>query len=236
VVLFFVDAWFGGVRTLFGGIPTGPFIDLPDPLVPVEDASWTLPKDTELIGYPSAVTLDGRGQFSEHFVLFSMYVKPKGNFNQHRSLLRRHVWWQYTGTPQPYNVRIRLARYWSAAQGDRWDTTAYPIEEFIETGYSFVKDLGELLTREVPGLGLIPLYDCWLSSSADHKTSISPSCDSGYTKRRRLGWIFSSPQWNTRPLYKCWDAFNTDHFVSESASCEGHTYQGVVGHILSPGA
>jgi hypothetical protein len=141
----------------------------------------------------------------------------------------------YTGTPQPYNVRLRLARYYNTAATDYWETTALPR---TETGFGYAeKDIGELLTRAISGYDLVQLDDCYIPSWNDHMVGVNGQCGNNAIKLRTLGWVFVYQQPNTKPIYRCFNSSNLDHFISDDLACEGKgSLEWRVGYILTPGS
>lgn len=204
VVLFAADPWAKGLRLSVGPLPAGPFESFGEPLLPLDDSTWNRPAPTELYSYVNAVNDKGKKEFSRHFHLFSSVVLPNESFDR-RYLLRRDVWWELTDSPQPFSVRLRLARYRHG--NEQWSTTGFP------PGYGQPeKHLGYLLTKELPGS--VPLFDC--VKNKDHFISLSRDCDGGFLLRT-LGWTFTKKATDRVGLFSC---FGKERFESLSAKCE----------------
>lgn len=195
--LFFADdPWTKGIRMTIGKIPLGPFTPLADPLMPYDG--------TELISYNNGVNAKGEKEFTKHFNLFQVLVFDKDFYR--KWLVRRDVWWQETLVPQPYNVRLRLARY--EKDGEQWSTTG-----FAEGYGAPQKHLGYLLTRELPAT--TKLFDCL--KNGEHFISKDEKCEGG-KKLRILGWAFAQKVKDTVALFSC---RGKDRFESTSSTCEG---------------
>lgn len=234
VVLFWEQI--GGLMVKFGNIPVGPFVQLSDPLILLENVDWTRYNPpyppTELVMYSGGNALNGGQNVGNFFVMNQVYVPPGEGFDS-RYLLRRNVWFENHLTPQPFTVRIRLGRYWNANKTDYWETTAYP------PGYGHVeKDLGTLLTRKPAAFSMRLLYDCYISFWDDHMVSANSDCE-GATRLRQLGWVFTSPPagYQTIPLWRCWNASNLDHYLHDSGTCphNGQPAEGFMGYSLKFG-
>ena len=214
-VLFAEDPWFKGLRVSFGQIPTGPFASLKEPLLPFDNITWHRPAPSELHSYSNVVNGRGGKEFSRHTHLFSTIVLPNDGFDR-KWLLRRDVWWTMADSPQPYSVRLRLARY--EHDGESWATTG-----FAQGHGAPQKHLGYVLTSD--GENRTRLLDC--VENKDH--FLAEDCGAGRSLRT-VGWLFASIQENTRALFSC---RGKERFVSLRKDCEKKgKLKGLLGFVL----
>jgi hypothetical protein len=225
-----------GVNLAFSSRPEGPFTTLKEPLIPLkaeQPCSWAKPpRPTEVYGYASAVPMSGGHTWSDHFVMFYLYVAPEEYFDR-RYFLRRHVRiWEGTAPAQRPQVLIQLTRSRAPDAPDHWTTTAY------KPGYSGQDLQGLIMTRPPAGAGSVELVDCVNPaagdpSHADHLIARDACPDGdGYLKLRTLGWAHDSPQTDTVPLHRCHDPLTGDHLTSLDAACEGlGTSELILGYV-----
>ena len=205
--------------------PEGPFEQLKDPLIPFDQYSW-LPRNSSspaLIAYPSANHLHGGNEWSNHFVLFYLYLEPGANFEK-RYLVRQHVWVASpSATARETTVKLRLAQHYNAQRTDYWSTTS------MTPNYQFQHNLGFLSTSNKNLDGSTNnnkklLVDCYFDGWKNHLTEVG-ACTGQSKTLRKLGWIYSAPQSNTRPLYRCFNVSSQDHFLWNNESCNGQVNQ-----------
>lgn len=155
----------------------GSFQTVKDPLIPFDDSK----PSGELINYPSAVHLHGGHEWSDHFVLFYLYVEPGADHDHDRYLIRRHVWVYKSSTeivgPQ---VRLSLCQYYNSSKNDHWATTAYP----PNYGYC-VDDLGWIITSSDYD-GTHAIYDLYDPVNDNHFVGFESEIHSGIINLRRL--------------------------------------------------
>lgn len=196
--------------------------------MPFEDAQWTnrSASSYELIAYPSAVHLHGGNEWSNHFVLFYLYLEPGADFTE-RYLMRRHVWVHESGSQVPApQVRLRLSKYFDSQTNDHWVTTSYAI------GYQPVNDLGWIMTAD-PGSGAHEIYDLYIPAWNDHFVGTAADIVSGVEVLRKLGWVYSGSGSGRSPLYRYFDSTNLNHYLSlESNAPHGGTLEFIIGYAL----
>lgn len=211
---------FGGMRMSFSSNKTS-FTSVNEPLLRVDGYEWVRPASTELIGYPSTIDYDGDDLWNGGFLLSHLYIQPTEDFDK-RYLVFRDVTVTLMGSTQSPQVGVALARWYNAAQHDRWSTTAPVPGNYVP--YAFEGTFGYLMTKPHSTKPTTKLEDCvsnW-PGHPDHLLTNDGMCaPSGYTRLRTAGWVFQNSEPNTVPVYRCYSPTLHSHFASNQSNCEG---------------
>jgi len=198
---------------------------LPYLVLQTERTYWG-PPDTELVEYPSLVSVYGDGDsIGSVFWLYYMYLNPGDDF-QNRYLLRRKIWLTHAASPAPVDTMPRIALSKYEGDDDTWVTTTS-----TDPDYQFVEIMGYLFTEEVPNS--VPVYDCYIDFWTDHMlVPNDATCGGGNVQYlRRVGWISTVELNNSVRVYRCFDAVATNHFISADPNCEGATTEWPMGYL-----
>jgi hypothetical protein len=225
LVLAMIDPAFGGVRLAFSkdGIV---FEALAEPLVVVEEESWVRTPDSgELFAYLVVVPPQGGKGWNDEFYLSYVYLPPGEAFDQRHQVVRR-VTVETQAAPVSPQVRVALARTFSAVRNDHWITTS-----MVPSDYGTESVLGYMATTDAGGM--TKLLDCYIPGWDDHM--VGPGdCGGGAVVLRTLGWAYPTQQPGTVALRRCYLASQTDHWVSTNP-CEqeaaGAVEEFVLGYV-----
>jgi hypothetical protein len=211
------DRWFGGLRLALSSDKVH-FANLDAPLIPVDDADWQRPADSDLIAYISLInTDDGTNALGSNFLLSYVYLPPGGTFAS-RYLVFQGVHWSLENTPQQAQVGVALTRWTKPGETT---TSSGPV---VGDGFLSETFLGYLLTRRPSGAESVELEECIAGEPGhrDHLLTVAGTCKSaGYKHLRTAGWAYRDAVADTMPLYGCRTAAAGGHFASNSADCDG---------------
>lgn len=198
---------------------------LPYLVLQTEREYWG-PPDTELVEYPSLVSIYGDGDnIGSVFWLYYMYLNPGDDF-QDRYLLRRKIWLTNAASSAPIDTMPRIALSKYEGNDDTWVTTTS-----TDPNYQFIEIMGYLFTEEIPNS--VPVYDCYIDYWTDHMlVPNDATCGGGNVQYlRRVGWVSTVPFDDSVLVYRCFDATATNHFISTDPNCEGATTEWPVGYL-----
>lgn len=234
VVLYGVDAWFGGLKISFSADKIS-FATLAQPILVLDDDNWDRPAATELVAYPSVMNYTNvKNQISSPYLLTYVYIQPNEGFSQ-RYLVFRDVYMWLSPSPVTPQVGVALARWYNAGLDDRWSTTAPVPGNF--SSYAYEGTFGYLMTSPDPTQATIKLEDCVGSwpGHPDHLLTNDGTCvPAGYTRLRTAGWVYQNALPNTIPLYRCYSPTIMNHFASNRSDCEGlGILEWVLGYALA---
>jgi hypothetical protein len=215
------DRWFGGVR-LSVSKDKVLFVDLDEPLLPIDGADWNRPADTALAVYGSILNpRDGSNSVDQDFLLSYVYVPPGEGFES-RYLVYHEV--SLTVEQEPLATQVGLAL-------TRWrhpESNAYVVSSGPLTGdrlaYRRDKIVAYLLTRAPEEAASVKLEECSraLSGHLDQMLAEDGGCaEAGYARERTAGWLYAEEQPETVPVYRCYAQAAETHFASHEPDCEG---------------
>ncbi len=229
------DPWFGGLRLSLSADKLT-FLDLPEPLVPIEGSEWERPADTDLSAY--ATILDpqaGGNAVGDRFILSYMYVAAGQGFES-RYLVHREVSLTVGDTPSTAQVGIALTR-WVDPATKTYVSSTNPLTGDL-SGYQQDGVVAHMLTRAPEGAASIKFAECSRSGPGhlDQIIADEGSCAvEGYTRDRVAGWLYAAEQAGTVPVYRCVSDMPSTHFVSGDPDCEGlGRPEFVLGYGLAP--
>ena len=198
---------------------------LPYLVLQTEREYWG-PPDTELVEYPSLISIYGDADnIGSAFWLYYMYLNPGDDF-QDRYLIRRKILLTKTDSSAPIDVMPRIALSKYEGGDDTLVTTTN-----TDPNYQFVEIMGYLFTEEVPNS--VPVYDCFIDFWTDHMlVPNDATCGGGNVKYlRRAGWISTVQFDDSILVYRCFDAVATNHFISTDPNCDGGTTEWPMGYL-----
>ncbi|WP_426442086.1 hypothetical protein [Bradyrhizobium genosp. P] len=209
---------------------------VPEPLLVLDPGVWQRPAPSELVTYP--VLLDaatGGNQLSNSWLLAYAYWPPGGG-HADKYLVVRPVEVSRSNTPGSPQVGVQLARWYDAAQHDRWSTTG-PVPG-NGTSYRLEAQSGYLMTAAIAGAATAELEDCVgpRPGHPDHLLAEKGFCEAhAYQRLRTAGWVYAQAQPDTIPLYRCYSAREQSHFASNAADCEKlGANEHLLGYALKP--
>ena len=215
------DPWFGGLRLSLSADKAS-FVDLDEPLVPIDGADWERPADTDLLAYATFLNPEnGSNTLGNSFLLAYLYV-PAGLGFESRYLVLRDVNLAEEDAPLPVQAGVALTRWSDPAQGV-YVTTTGPLTG-DRAGYHEDAVVAHMLTRAPDSEASIGFVECAkdLGGRVDHILAEETQCAaSGYTRERTAGWLFAREQPGSVPVYQCLSTRTRTHFVSIAADCEG---------------
>jgi hypothetical protein len=229
------DRWFGGVRLSLSKDKVS-FVDLEDPLMPIDGAEWNRPADSGLIAYGTILNPDdGSNAVDRQFLLSYVYVPPGKGFES-RYLVQHDVSLSVEDQPQPLQAGMALTR-WSDLERKIYVTSTGPLTG-DRLAYSRDTIVAYMLTRAPEGTASIKLAECASGSPGhlDQMLAEDGSCEAeGYVRERTAGWLYATEQPDTVPVYRCADAEGRTHFASNAPDCEGlGTMEFLLGYGLAP--
>lgn len=229
------DRWFGGVRLSLSQDKVT-FVDLKDPLLPIDGADWERPADTDLSVYGNILNPDdGSSAVGPDFLLSYIYV-PTGKSFSSRYLVQHEVSLSVTDQPLPVQAGLALSR-WVDPEQKIYVTSAGPLTGDRAT-YRHDTIVAYLLTRAPEETASVKIEECssdW-AGHLDHMLAEDGGCAAiGYTRERTAGWLYATAQPDSAPVYRCSNATAQTHFASNAADCEGlGTMDFVLGYGLTP--
>lgn len=233
VVATTTDRWFEGVRLSISADKVS-FLDLDEPLIPIDGADWARPAATELLAYSTVLDREtGSSEIGEDFLLAYIYVPPGLGFES-RYLVLQPVALEIGEAPQPVQAGLALTRWRDAATG-RLVASTGPV-----TDPAFAADgiLAHLLTRPPEAQASVRLVECARDAAEQTPSLLAEdgSCEAaGLVRRRSAGWAYSEPQPGTVPLDLCTSRADGSAFVSTDADCDGlGVVQRRLGYGLAP--
>lgn len=225
------DPWFGGLRLSLSQDKVS-FVDLDEPLVPIDGANWERPADTDLSAYATILNPDEGGNTVGLSFLLSYIFVPAGEGFESRYLVQRNVSLSMEDTPPALQVGIALTRWIEPTSGAYISSTG-PLSG---ARANFVVDatVGHMLTRAPDGFASIKFVEC---SDADSGIGLAEDgrCGPGMIQGRTAGWLLLTQQAGTMPVYRCETLDDKRPFVSDLADCEGlGTMDAMLGYGLEP--
>ena len=223
-----------GLRMAFSADRTT-FTPLSEPLVPLENQTWTRPAPSELYMYASTMSQsDASTELGAAWLLAHAYLEPGEDFSQ-RYLVLRDVSFSVAANAVTPQVGLALSRWYGAGAKDRWTTTA-PVPGNYGA-YAYEALLGYVMTAPHPTLPTVKLEDCVTTwpGHPDHLLTQDGTCaGAGYTRLRTAGYVYAAPQPDTVALYRCYNPTEQHHFGSTAADCEGlGTAEWALGYALA---
>ena len=229
------DRWVGGMRLSLSRDKTM-FVDLQDPLIPIDGADWNRPADTDLAIYANILNpIDGGNAVDDRFLLSYIYVPPGKGFES-RYLVHHEVSLSVEDAPQAVQTGLALTRWVDPGQGI-YVTSSGPLTG-DRLAYRHDTVVAYLLTRAPDGVASIKLAECsstW-PGHLDHMLVEDGGCATGaYSRERSAGWLYVSEQPGSVPVYRCYAEAAKTHFASSAADCEGlGEMEFLLGYGLAP--
>lgn len=228
------DPWFGGLRLALSQDKVT-FVDLKEPLVPIDGAEWDRPARTDLLAYSAIANPDdGSNGVNDRFVLSSILV-PAGKGFESRYQVHRTVSISVRDEPVAVQVGLALTRWSDPARGGYVTSTGPLTGE--RAGFRRDAIVGHMLTRAPDGVPSTKLAEC--SRVADgailQMLAEDGNCASGFERDRTAGWLFATEQAGTLPVYACLNPDRQVQFASAQPDCEGlGQVQSLLGYGLAP--
>jgi hypothetical protein len=211
------DPWFEGLRLSFAADKVT-FVDLDEPLIPVDGSDWNRPAPTDLIAYGALLDPDeGSNRIGDTFILSYVYV-PAGQGFESRYLVHHEVKLEPSATPVDQQVGLALTR-WVAPDNATYASTTAPLTgAWAEYRQDHV--VAYMLTKAPDGLASFRFAECDPTGPSAPMIADEASCgpQSEETKRT-AGWLFAEQQPDTVPVYRCRSGAGSP-FVSSSEDCE----------------
>jgi len=227
------DPWFGGLRLSLSGDKVT-FVDVKEPLLPIDGSDWARPAATDLIAYTTVLNPDdGSNAIDWRFLLAYVYVPINKGFES-RHLVYHEVSLSLADAPQTAPVGAALTR-WSDGAGSYVTSTGPLTGERERLARDAV--VAYVLTREPAGVASRKIAECSSESSGrlDQVLAEAGGCEAeGYVRERTAGWLYADEQPGTVPVYRC-RAEAGGHFASRAADCEGlGSSDRLLGYGLTP--
>jgi hypothetical protein len=215
------DPWFGGLRLSLSKDKVS-FVDLEEPLIPVDGVEWSRPADTALLVYASILDPDdGSNDVDQRFLLSYVYVPPGEGFES-RHLVYHDVSLSVEDEPQAVQAGLALTR-WRDPEREIYVTSSGPLTG-DRLDYRRDTIVGYLLTRAPEGIASVKVEECssdW-PGHLDQVLAEDGSCEAGgYARERSAGWLYAAEQPGTVPVYRCYEEEAQTHFASSAPDCEG---------------
>jgi hypothetical protein len=229
------DRWFSGLRLSLSKDKVS-FVDLAEPLLPVDGTEWNRPADTGLIAYATILNPDdGSNVVDRRFLLSYVYVPPRKGFES-RYLVYHEVALSVEARPQAVQAGAALTR-WLNPQQKIYVTSAGPLTG-DQVAYRRDTIVAYLLTRAPEGVASVKVEECssdW-PGHLDHVLAEDGSCEAGgYVRERTAGWLYAAEEPGTVPVYRCYEEAARTHFASSALDCEGlGTMELLLGYGLAP--
>ena len=212
------DPWFGGLRLSLSQDKVT-FIDIPQPLLPVDGSDWSRPAPTDLVAYTTLLNPeDGSNAIDWHFLLAYVYVPINKGFES-RYLVFHEVTLSRLDGPHAGPVGAALMRW---RDGDSTITSTGPL-----TGdrgrYQRDAMLAYMLTSDSKTMPTRKIVECTSDGSGrlDQVLAEDGGCAAeGYVQERTAGWLYTEEAPGTVPIYRCRTEAGL-HFASTAAGCEG---------------
>ena len=229
------DPWFAGLRLSLSK-DKATFVDLKEPLLPIDGSDWARPAATDLIAYTTVLNPDdGSNAIGWKFLLAYIYVPINKGFES-RHLVYHEVSLTLRDEPVAVQAGAALAR-WSNPEQKAFITSTGPL-----TGdwQSYVRDtvVAYMLTREPEVVASHKFAECSSDSNGhlDQVLAEDGSCEAeGYVRERTAGWLYAAEQPGTVPVYGCRNVEAKTHFASSAADCEGlGSNERLLGYGLTP--
>ena len=211
------------------------FATLGEPLLALDPGVWKRPDPSEVVAYVGLLDAKtGGNQLSNSWMLVYAYWPPYEGRDK-KYLVFREIDVSLSRPPVTPQVRVLLARWYSATLHDRWSTTAAIPGNYGV--YKLEKETGYLLTIADAAKPSGELEDCVSQRPGhpDHLLAEKGFCGANaYQRLRTAGWVYSKPQEHTVPLYRCYNAQEHWHFASNEADCERlGTMERLLGYVVS---
>lgn len=229
VVAVSTDPWAGGIRLSLSADKVS-FLDLDDPIVPIDEANWERPAATDLSVYATVLNPEtGSNTVSGDFVLSYLYVPPGLGFESRYLVVHEVSLTVAEGPVDGPQAGIALTRW--VDEGRKSVTTTGPLTG-ERKGFRLDGVIAHLLTRAPEGAESVKLAEC--SSGARHRLAVDGTCEAdGFMRQRVAGWVYASEQAGTVPIYRCRGQAGAE-FISRAADCEGlGTVDALLGYGLS---
>ncbi len=211
------DPWFNGLRLSLSADKVS-FVDLDEPLAPIDGSDWDRPASTDLSAYVTLLNPEAGGNsVGNPFTLAYIFV-PAGKGFESRYLVQRSVSLTLEDTPQPIQVGLALTRWIDPATGAYISSTG----PLTGTGAPFVEDatVSYMLTRAPNDLAAVKFAEC--KGDGTHVSLAEDGrCQAGYIQGRTAGWLLLTEQAGTAPVYQCRASATQQTFVSDQPDCEG---------------
>lgn len=214
------DRWFGGVRFSVSKDKVD-FIDLNEPLLPIDGADWDRPSDTSLIAYGTILNPeDGSNAVGRDFILSYIFVPRDAGFDE-RYLVHHAVSLSLADEPQSVQAGLALTR-WKDTETNIYVTSTGPLTG-DRRDYRQDAVVAYLLTA-APDAASVKVEECasgW-PGHLDQMLAEDGGCSAiGYERERTAGWLFVEEQPGTVPVYRCLAEAEATHFASHLPDCEG---------------
>ena len=212
------------------------FVDLPEPLVPIDGSDWARPADTDLSAYATIVNPEtGGSAVGNRFLLAYMHV-PAGEGFESRYLVLQEVSLAIKDTRQDVQVGLALMR-WVKSDAEIYVSSTGPLTG-DRLDYRQDSVVAHMLTQAPDQVAGIKFVEC-SSEAAGHLDQViadDGSCEAeGYQRERTAGWLFAAEQPGSVPVYRCLGEEPVTHFVSAAPDCEGLGRQEfLLGYGLAP--
>ncbi|WP_375597673.1 hypothetical protein [Devosia sp. Naph2] len=228
------DPWFGGLRLSLSPDMVN-FVDLDEPLVPIDAAEWSRPAPTDLSVYASLVNPErGGNDLGNQFMLTYVFI-PAGAGFESRYLVQREVALSTDAGPDLAQVGIALSR-WRDPETDRFVSATGPV---VGNGraYDFETTVAYALTRASDSAASVKLVECSSASSATASNMLAQEghcAQQGMEDGRTAGWLLASGHAGTVPVHRC-RASSGQSFISGAPDCEGlGTLDVILGYGFAP--
>jgi hypothetical protein len=226
------DPWFNGLRLSLSTDKVA-FVDLDEPLMPIDGSDWNRPADTDLIAYLNLLNPeDGSNAIDDSFILSYVYV-PKGKGFESRYLVQHEVSLSVGTEPVAVQAAVALTR-WLDPERDLYVTSTGPLTG-DRLGYTRDAVVAYLLTRAPDGIESVKLAEC-SNGGADQLIAEDGTCEAdGYARERTAGWLYVAEQPGSVPVYRCHEDEGQTHFASSTSDCEGlGEADALLGYGLAP--
>jgi hypothetical protein len=215
------DPWFEGLR-LSVSADKVTFLDLPEPLLPIDGSDWDRPADTDLSAYATILNPETGGNAVENtFILSYMHVPARQGFES-RYLVHHEVSLALRDAPPDVQVGVALTR-WIEPERNIYVSSTGPLTG-DRLGYRKDAVVAHMLTRAPENAAGIKFAECSRDGPEhlDQLIADEGSCESeGYRRERTAGWLFAAEQPGAVPVYRCVADEAATHFVSGAPDCEG---------------
>lgn len=213
------DRWFEGLRLSLSSDKVS-FLDLDEPLIPIDGADWARPAATELIAYSTMLNPEtGSSDVGDAFLLAYIYVPPGKGFES-RYLVLQPVGMVVGDTPVPVQIGLALTRWRDPVSARRLASTGPMTGD--EAAYSPEGVVAHLLTRAPEDTASVKLVECRLAARPDDILLVPDACEGdGQILHRTAGWLYLEPQPGTLPVHSCISREDGSQLVSTDESCEG---------------
>ncbi|WP_157955730.1 MULTISPECIES: hypothetical protein [Devosia] len=212
------DPWFGGLRLSLSDNKIS-FVDLDEPLVPIDGADWNRPAPTDLSVYASILDPETGGSTVGNRFVLSYVLVPAGKGFESRYLVHRDVTLAVEATPPPAQAGIALSR-WHEPETGRYISTTAPLTG-AESAYQFDAIVAYALTRAPDDMLSVKLTECSGSRSGPLIAMEGKCASLGRAEGRTVGWLLEEQQAGFVPVYLCRADATASYLASANADCEG---------------